>query len=379
MKCPVCSIRLREWKVPKAVLDVCPQCRGIWFDRGEFVAFVKDLSESDDVQSEEVRLFEKRVVEHPEDLQEPERCCPRCGQGMRKFNYAYDSNVFLDRCRECEGIWADGGEVRKVARYLKENPKVRAIGVDLVKRQRDIYDTSDLMGRGYYPWLLYGPMVIIPLSDDTPRYRFPYITVCLIGMCVLNFILQLTVVGESRSYYQQYGSVPNNIFSIGLLTSMFLHGGWIHLIGNMFFLWLFGDNVEDRFSRLGYLGFYLLCGISADLVHAAAHPGCTTPSIGASGAISGVMGAYLYFYPSSRIKVFCLCRIIHVPALFYLGFWFGLQMYSLTITSMTGGSNIAWYAHIGGFVFGYLFVFGKTKLMPCRDKEGGEKGRFEDE
>jgi len=147
------------------------------------------------------------------------------------------------------------------------------------------------------------PKIILPLSDENPRERFPILTISIITLCVAIFIGQVNFVDDIQTFFYFYGFVPKHLFDIGLFSSMFLHGDIFHLIGNMFFLWIFGDNVEDRFSRLGYIVFYISCGLTASLLHTVFNFNSSIPAVGASGAISGVMGAYLIFYPKAKINM----------------------------------------------------------------------------
>jgi len=357
MKCPVCYHSLRRLKSRDIIIDACPHCKGIWFDDGELPEYVKSLSQSSKIQPRKDHLFESRQVTSLSQLKEQNRICPCCEFVMKKFNYAYDSNVFLDKCPNCNGLWADAGEVSQIASYLKDNPKVKAIAKDLIKKQKNLEACQDLTNFNRIPlYALYMPKIIIPLSDDTPRQKFPFLTITIIAMCTACFLAQTFLVGSPGNFVEKYGFVPSNFFDLGLLTSIFLHGGTIHLIGNMFFLWLFGDNIEDIFSRLGFLTFYLACGIFANVIHGVFNLDSQIPCIGASGAISGIMGAYLAFYPKARLKVLVICRIIHIPAYLYLVFWFLLQIFNLFLSNMIGCSGVAWYAHIGGFVFGLLFA-----------------------
>ena len=141
-----------------------------------------------------------------------------------------------------------------------------------------------------------------------------------------------------------------------VFTSLFLHANLLHLVGNMWFLWLFGDNVEDRLGKAGFSVFYVGCGLAASLLHSVVNTGSDVPAIGASGAISGVMGAYLIYYPHSRIKMLMWYSVVHVPAVSYIVVWFGLQIWA-GVSTAGGYSNVGWFAHIGGFVFGALFAF----------------------
>jgi membrane associated rhomboid family serine protease len=173
-------------------------------------------------------------------------------------------------------------------------------------------------------------------------------------------------------FFQTWGIVPLRFTHprlqstgnyITLLSSMFMHGGWMHIIGNMWSLWIFGDNVEDRMGRGGFLLFYLLSGLAAGAVHIVTNPGSTVPTVGASGAIAGVMGAYLLLFPHSSVvtmvPIFFFLQVVEVPAILFLGFWFLSQLFSGTLSLAVAGTQaggVAWWAHIGGFVVGFLWA-----------------------
>jgi membrane associated rhomboid family serine protease len=158
--------------------------------------------------------------------------------------------------------------------------------------------------------------------------------------------------GEFASQFQYGGRY------LSVLTAMFLHGGWLHLIGNMLYLWIFGDNVEDRMGRVRFFVFYILCGVAASVGQALASPHSNVPTIGASGAIAGVLGAYFALFPRARvltlIPIGIFIRVMELPAFFFLGFWFLLQF--LYGSMMRGEGGVAWWAHVGGFVAGFVFV-----------------------
>lgn len=210
--------------------------------------------------------------------------------------------------------------------------------------------------------------MIVPIRDTIPSRNYPVVTTAIIGINVLIYLLQLTAGGEGGRLAYIYGLVParytdprlsgyftwiQQVFSF--FSFMFLHGGFLHLLGNMWSLWIFGDNVEDRLGPLRYLAFYLACGVASGLSHLVLNIGSNVPTIGASGAIAGVMGAYFILYPRARILTLVLILIVEIPAYFFLGFWFLMQFFSATASSGTGG-GIAWWAHIGGFIFGVLLL-----------------------
>jgi membrane associated rhomboid family serine protease/Zn-finger nucleic acid-binding protein len=371
MKCPSCCGRLREVKSKTALVNICLDCRGIWFDSGEFVDFARRLTESEKISPKEVRLFEPRTVHTLKTVKETLKLCPKCNLAMKRFNYSYDSNIFLDKCTNCQGIWTDGGEIQQVARYLKDDPRIKTIGNDLVEHEKNMEELRSWAGIGEAlsipasHFILYMPKIILPLSDDNPRERFPVLTISIITLCVTIFIGQASFIDDLQSFFYFYGFVPKHFFDIGLITSIFLHGDIFHLFGNMFFLWIFGDNVEDRFSSLGFIVFYFSCGLTASVLHAAFNYNSSIPAIGASGAISGVMGAYLIFYPKARMSILLIYRIVRVNASLYLIMWFIFQlMFAFTAYSSNAATGIAWFAHIGGFVFGVLVAYWKKKSAP---------------
>ena len=215
---------------------------------------------------------------------------------------------------------------------------------------------------------------MIPLHDDNPTETVPLFTVGLIAACVAVFLWQLGLgeEGGMRALYS-FGLVPAVLFdhvalpealarvpaTATLITSMFMHGGWGHLLGNLLYLWIFGNNIEDRFGHLRFLLFYLLCGVAAALAQALPDTASQVPMVGASGAISGVLGAYLLLFPQARVLVVIPIGLypytVRLPALVVLGFWFLLQLVS-QLASEPGQGGIAFRAHIGGFVAGMALL-----------------------
>jgi membrane associated rhomboid family serine protease len=212
--------------------------------------------------------------------------------------------------------------------------------------------------------------VFIPLKDQTPHRTMPVVNMSLILANVAVFLYQLTLPPHLlKAFLMANATIParfpvylaGNIDFHGaflpLLTSMFLHAGIAHIAGNMLFLWIFGDNVEDFFGHFGYLVFYLACGVGSGLLHVIFNWNSSLPALGASGAISAVMGAYLVLYPGSRILTLVLIFLIPIPAVFILVYWFVLQFISgVTTLGAVSQGGVAWWAHIGGFVMGILIT-----------------------
>ncbi|PYR39777.1 MAG: rhomboid family intramembrane serine protease [Acidobacteria bacterium] len=220
---------------------------------------------------------------------------------------------------------------------------------------------------------------MIPLRDVIPSRTTPYITVTIIGLNALAWLFEVSLPHEDlNQFLATFGVVPAYFAWPTLITSMFLHGSWSHVIGNMWYLWIFGDNVEDRVGHGRFIVFYLLCGAAAALGQVAVDPESMLPTIGASGAIAGVMGAYFVLYPHSRVLTlipWIFIQIVELPAIFLLGFWFLMQLFSAGTVAVTaashGSGGVAFAAHVVGFVVGVggVFVFRKRQLDPWEPRE----------
>jgi len=219
---------------------------------------------------------------------------------------------------------------------------------------------------------------MIPIRDDAPRYNTPWINYFLIVLNCLVFLYELQLGPRNlNTLFLTFGMVPARLTAalrvgalaaafLPVLTSMFMHAGWLHIIFNMWWLWIFGDNVEDSLGHFPYLIFYLLSGLGAAVVHLIFNWGSRVPSVGASGAIAGVMGAYFVLFPSARVLTFIFVFFTWLPAWLILGYWFVLQFLTGAATSMAAGQGssggIAVWAHVGGFLAGVVMI----KLFPRR-------------
>jgi membrane associated rhomboid family serine protease len=240
---------------------------------------------------------------------------------------------------------------------------------------------------------------MIPIKDDNPTVLTPYVTIGLIVACALIFFWQISLSPRAAQLaVYAYGMIPAVLFGkaqlppeiatipaeASVLTSMFLHGGWLHLIGNMLYLWIFGNNVEDAMGHGRFVAFYLLCGVAAALAQVAQDPGSTVPMIGASGAIAGVLGGYAMLFPRAHVLVLIpigfFIAPLRIPALVVLGFWFVLQFIQSALTPMAAG-GVAHWAHVGGFLTGLVLIvpfrskafplFGGPRTNPHRFAAGG--------
>ena len=212
--------------------------------------------------------------------------------------------------------------------------------------------------------------MLLPLKDDNPTSSFPFVTIGLILANGLVFYHQITLdFAETQRFISQWGAIPYQITNgevlhdapliplpLTLFSSMFLHGGFLHLFGNMLYLWIFGNNVEDTLGHFRFFLFYLVCGLFAAAVQVFSDPNATVPMIGASGAIAGILGAYLLLFPGARILtlffIIIFVKLIRIPAIIILGFWFIIQLLGAGST----GTNVAFFAHIGGFISGLILV-----------------------
>jgi len=222
---------------------------------------------------------------------------------------------------------------------------------------------------------------VIPIRDENPTRRRPVVTVALIAACVVVFLWQIGSTGGFERSVLRFGLIPAVLTGhaglapepavlppqFALLTHMFLHGGLLHLGGNMLYLWIFGNNVEDRLSHLRFFAFYLACGVAAGLVHVAFDPASSIPMVGASGAISGVLAAYLLWFPNARVLVLIPAGFLFttlLPAWLLIAVWFLLQLVN-ALLSDPSATDVAWWAHVGGFVAGLAFAL-PTRLRQAR-------------
>lgn len=215
---------------------------------------------------------------------------------------------------------------------------------------------------------------MIPLRDNINSRTIPFVNylLILINIVVFYYQLNLNSLGQLENLIHIYGIVPHETIYdpfgnfIKLFTAQFLHGGWMHLIGNMLYLYIFGDNVEDKIGHIRYLIFYLISGVTASLSQIYFNQDSLMPMIGASGAIAGVLGAYFVLFPRAKVLTFIpfgfFSRIIEIPAIFFLGFWFLMQTFSGTASLQAMRSigrdigGVAWFAHAGGFLFGFIYI-----------------------
>lgn len=222
---------------------------------------------------------------------------------------------------------------------------------------------------------------MIPLKDDNPTRTFPLVTIGLIGANTAVLILQLFSRSDPQQVAFSYGAVPRYLLTfksdqpipplLTVFTSMFMHGGIFHLVTNMLYLWIFGNNIEDKLGHIRFMIFYLLCGIAAAFAHAITDSLSNIPMIGASGAVSGVLGAYIILFPHARIHTLVFLgffvQVVRLPAIFIIGFWIIIQFINGILSKgIAGQGGVAWFAHIGGFIFGLILILLFFKTIRSR-------------
>jgi len=208
---------------------------------------------------------------------------------------------------------------------------------------------------------------MIPYKDDNPTERFPFFTISFIAINILVFFVQIINPAHLGRIVYDYGAIPHALLTfrdvqpihpvLTLFTSMFMHGGFLHLASNMLYLWIFGNNIEDKLGYVKFILFYIMCGVAAAYAHALTNPSSTTPMIGASGAVSGILGAYLLLFPRARVHTLIFLgffiQVVRLPAVIVIGFWIVIQFINGMVTAGSSShGGVAWFAHIGGFLVG---------------------------
>jgi membrane associated rhomboid family serine protease len=366
MLCPRCNKAMEEVGGTQFTAYACASCGGAYYPHEEFrrhLAFARTLP-VDQLPLDE--LFGRRV-QSVFATGGPELACPVCAVAMEPFNYGYDSNVFLGKCPTCGGLWVERGQINQIARYLKGHPVLDHVAEGLVDEERQKQRFDRLAERaGPKRWPLAIPLfTFVPVSNADELPNRPLLTWLLIGLNVLLFFLIVPDWHVAMALVPKEIAHGRRLYS--LVSYQFAHAGILHLLGNMLFLRAFGDRVEDRIGRLRFLASYLLLGVVAGLVHVFSDVFSKVPSLGASGAISGVMGMYLVLFPVSTIRVVVFYWTVPVPALLYLVVWFVIQ------TTIPWTSHVAVAAHLGGFLAGMLFggVFRSLRVgLPARAGPG---------
>lgn|GEM_PF-597894 len=380
LTCPVCAAPLSSVKSHDITIDICTSCKGAWFDAGELKALVDaEIKERSDIPDAPIEKPDKVIVAHK--VAESARSCPRCHVPMKKVNYGYDSNVVVDHCTSCNGTWTDGGEVYKLAIYMKGNPTRKALGEALLGEVRQfsaLSDLSDSIGsmqkRTGLPRLLsvLGMFSLVPagvmtMEDKQQRRHFPLVTLSLVLASVIAVLLYKILGYDPKLFgflpQAFHGSRPYTMVTYGILYS-----GIVHLMFTMIFLWLFGDNVEDRFGKLGFLGFFLGSLVLAAALQSSFHPNQTMPVVGGGVAVSAILGAYLALYSFSRISLQVLTSSIQIPAFVFVMAWIAVQMMISLWAFAAETAMMPWYFHILLFIVGFIMGLVVRWAVPQKEQ-----------
>jgi len=336
--CPKCRAQMRVLLMEGVQVDLCPLCMGMWFDAGELS---RAAGLRFDAAATGAALAGARRTRHR---------CLSCTAPL--YEREIGSGVLVDQCVRCSGLFVDHGEFSRIRRhYGNSGAPPRLTRPDRASASAGPRELdADSFGAELFQYL-----VGLPLELDTPQTLFPPVVTVLVAANVLAFVLAW--VNGLGSATEAMGLVPLEIASgrrlWTLLTCMFMHGGVLHLLGNMYFLYIAGDNVEERLGMVRFTGFYLLCGLVAGLAHVVGNMASELPCVGASGAVSGVLGAYMVLFPHVRFRVrhfYFLWRhvVFDIPAWGYLGFWLLMQFFFAALAV----PGVAWWAHVGGFACG---------------------------
>ena len=326
-------------------VDLCPDCMGTWYDARELSRAV-GLRFRDTASG--AALAGARRTAHR---------CPSCAIPLYEREIDRGAGILVDQCPQCSGLFLDRGEFSRIQGHFRgRGAPARVKRATLASGRADAPGEvdGDSFGIAFFQWL-----TRLPVELDVPQTLFPPAVMTLV---VLNaVVLVLALFYGLRDWIEALGLVPADVLAgrrlYTFLTSMFVHAGPFHLIGNMYFLYIAGDNVEEKFGPLRFLGFYLLCGVVADLAHVAGTAHSTLPSVGASGAVAGVLGAYLVLFPHVRFRkrwFYLLWENVtfDFPAYMYFGFWVAMQV----VFALMGVPGVAWWAHVGGFTCGALIA-----------------------
>lgn len=363
-RCPRCTFTLVPQPVGGAEIDLCPRCRGSFLELGEHGALLGRFGD----------FSEWALSGAARSMGEGRLRCP-LGHGRMqawRVNIADGGNIEVDTCSTCRGLWLDAREELILKRAGGPQPvaPLPRFGPDL--RLNEPPAGQEKTGVGWYLFQLFTAM---PVEVHNPKRQSALVCLLLIATCVVAFVAEIALIGAGgKDALRPWVVVPEDVWAgrnlASLLTHMFLHGGLAHLLGNLWFLWTFGDNVEDRVGRARFLALYLLFGFAAVALQLPLLGAPDARLLGASGAIAGLMGAYLGLFPRAHLyQVFLFIRW-RLPAWFYLGGWFALNT-AIGVAELNHSvpdSHVAWWAHVGGFVAG----LGWALLLGRRFRDGAE-------
>lgn len=360
MHCPRCTYPLTVIRHPHKPLEIdqCRRCGGVFLEPNEAIEHLGP-------DADPARWMKDPSVT---DLGPDELICPHDKTKMHAYVLASDTEgVQLDHCPTCSGVWFDDKEGQKLFRIMRDN---RAKHSEKEKEKEE-----DSPGLWSYLFQLFTQL---PVEGYHPTKRRPILMYTLLVALIAAFAWEISVVSNPqkvKGFLEQFACTPSLVKQgsgyLGLFTHLFLHAGIAHLLGNLYFLYVFGDNVEDVLGKTRFIVLYLVTGIVGALLHVGLAPDPTIPLIGASGAISGVMGAYVLLFPHVRIWVILFVVRFPVKALYYLIFWIGFQIVMWAVASKPGKADVAWMAHVGGFLAGLAISYVMLKFSPVVQEKTG--------
>lgn len=378
--CPDCGAKMSPYQCEDALIDRCLDCNGIWFDAreiGQFRVGLEKLDPESFKTSKPVEAVTSSVFLST---------CPVCRVPLDEGRYASDSKISVKRCERCEGIWLSSDEVLRFADFVRVGKALAPHVKEIAKGQREMIAASQnfdnaagavnkhltLMQRlTMQRYFRHGYGVILPVYDENSRDTFPWVTSSLIAINIFIFLL----VGYDSSIWRTLGIVPSEVWKNGslitLLSSQYLHSGIFHLLGNCFFLWIFGDNVEDKLGPLKFFFLYTVLGVISGLTYALLNPFSDIPAIGASGAISGIFGAYFVLFPKSVIHTLIFGQIFRLHIAIYLIVWILLNLLDGWKSAAWGIMGNAWEVHLAGLGtgIGLMFFLKRPRKLKLLDSE----------
>ncbi|MCC5858840.1 MAG: rhomboid family intramembrane serine protease [Ectothiorhodospiraceae bacterium] len=327
-RCPECrrqSLRVHYFQGEE--VDVCDRCSGMWFEHGNLNAVIAAKDDQSDTADYTASLGRHQGIS-------PRRC-PDCGDSLQTFHLLEDYHLDIDVCRRCDGAWVEKAAASRVAK----SSLIRGALEDMNA------------GTSWKPWV-FQFLLRMPVEYNVRPRRTPWVTMTLIALNSLIFLLYAFDTRMFGYVVEHFALSPAAVQSgeryWTFLTAMFLHGGFVHLLGNMYFLWLVGANLEDALGRFRFLALYLICGLAAGLISVLANLGSTIPSVGASGAIAGLFGMYALWFPNASLTFMFFVYQKKLAVYWYFGLWLGLNILGMAV----GGQGVDYWAHIGGFVAG---------------------------
>lgn len=346
MQCPSCNKPLSSTRYYEMDLDLCKSCKGVWFDTGELKRYLENSIKV---------ATQNNVTQVPSGQQSASRrffrdgFCPKCNTVATCVEVG-DSGTNILRCDSCKGICAFLSQMKRLREwYISASSYEKLQLFGFKKENLEMFSGGDL-----------GYSLAGLITDENPLLNFPAFTLSIISVNIILYVWTSFFPETAKHLIlipETYIHSPIRHF-LTIFSSMFMHANLSHLIGNMYFLWVFGDNLEDRIGRFKFVVTYLLCGIIASMIYSIFTPNPEIPVLGASGAVSGILGGYLILYPKMRLNIFTMIYFqpiqIRLPVWFYIGIWFfGLQVFHV----YTGSPGVAWTAHIGGFVCGVVILY----------------------